>query len=59
MIRSRYEVYQAADGWRWKLRAANSEIVAQSEGYTREADAWRGARDARKVSRFAKIRGEE
>lgn len=32
--------------WRWRLRAANGEIVAQSEGYTTQASAERGAGDA-------------
>lgn len=25
--------------WYWRLRAANHEIIAQSEGYARKADA--------------------
>lgn len=34
------EVYQAADGWRWRKVAANNKIVADSgEAYTRRADA--------------------
>ena len=41
--------------WRWRLVAANGEIVAQSEGYTRRADAERGARDARRAARLAKV----
>jgi hypothetical protein len=32
----------AAGEWRWTLRGLNGEIVAPSEGYTSESDAWRG-----------------
>jgi uncharacterized protein YegP (UPF0339 family) len=33
------EVYKAKDGWRWRLRARNNRIVAESgEAYTRERD---------------------
>jgi uncharacterized protein YegP (UPF0339 family) len=28
--------------WRWRLRAANGEVVASGEGFTREFDALRG-----------------
>lgn len=41
--------------WYWHLRASNGEIVAQSEGYTRKADAERGARDARRAARYSAI----
>lgn len=30
--------------WYFRLRARNGEIIAASEGYTRKADAARGAR---------------
>lgn len=33
----------AVGQWRWHLKAANGEIVAQSEAYTRKLDAVRGA----------------
>lgn len=32
------------DQWYWHIKAGNGEIIAQSEGYTTEADAWRGLR---------------
>lgn len=35
----RIEVFQSADGWRWRMRARNGEIVAQSESYTRRESA--------------------
>ncbi|GAB4187890.1 MAG: hypothetical protein OHK0024_28330 [Thalassobaculales bacterium] len=35
-----FELYRAADGWRWRFRAANYKIIAaSSEAYNREADA--------------------
>lgn len=33
------ELFQGADGWRWRMRARNGEIVAQSEAYTRRESA--------------------
>jgi uncharacterized protein YegP (UPF0339 family) len=34
------EIYLARDGWRWRLKARNGRIVADSgEAYTRERDA--------------------
>lgn len=41
---SEIEVFEAADGWRWHLKAANGEIVADSgESYTTRYDAVRAA----------------
>ena len=39
-----YEVYKDAAGeWRWRLRAANHEIIATSgEGYKNKADCLHG-----------------
>lgn len=37
-----FEVYQAQDGWRWRLVAGNGEIVADgSEAYSTKWDAER------------------
>lgn len=37
-----FQIYSAADGYRWYLRMANAEIVADSgEAYTRKRDALR------------------
>lgn len=44
-----------AGEWRWRLKGRNGEIMATSEGYTREADAVRGAEDARRVMATAPI----
>ena len=37
----RFQVYRAADGWRWRLRAANGRIVATGEAHNRKRDAVR------------------
>ena len=39
-----FEVYESADGWRWRLRAANSQIVASGEAYASRSKAWRAVR---------------
>jgi uncharacterized protein YegP (UPF0339 family) len=44
MQNERFEVYQSKDGWRWRLRAANSQIVATGEAHTRKADAIRACK---------------
>lgn len=39
---TRFHVYPAADGYRWRLVARNGRIIAESgEAYTRERDCWR------------------
>lgn len=41
------DTYQdKANEWRWRVKAANGEIVAVGESYTTEADAKRGLVDA-------------
>lgn len=38
-------IYHAKDGWRWRLRAANGRIVAESgEAYTERGKAFAGYR---------------
>ncbi len=45
MKRPRFVVYEAADGYRWRLLAANNRLIAESgEAYTRERDAWRAVK---------------
>jgi uncharacterized protein YegP (UPF0339 family) len=50
---TRIEVFPAADGWRFRVRAANGRITAQSEGYTRYWSALRGAKQFRASLRDA------
>lgn len=37
----KFETYRAADGWRWRLVAANGEIVASGEAYSTHGKARR------------------
>lgn len=47
---SKVEFFKGKDHqWRWRLRAANGEIVATGESYTRREDAERGFHDAVKA----------
>jgi uncharacterized protein YegP (UPF0339 family) len=46
---------QIEPGWYYVLVGANGEDMCWSETYTRPEDAERGARDARKAMRRAKI----
>ena len=39
----RFQVYEAADGWRWRLLAGNNKVIASGEAHTRERDARRAA----------------
>ena len=46
--KARFVVYQAADGWRWRLVASNGRIIAESgEAYTRARSALRAVRTVR------------
>lgn len=37
----RFKVYEAKDGWRWRLLAANNRVLASGEGFTTKAHAER------------------
>lgn len=51
------EYYESDDGdYRWRVQAANGEIVASGEGYTRRSDAKRGFQDVARAVRLAWIR---
>lgn len=38
------EVYRAADGWRFRIKAANGEVIAMGEAYADKRDAFAAAR---------------
>ena len=38
----RAEVYHSADGWRFRIKASNGEIIAQGESYESKAGAITG-----------------
>jgi uncharacterized protein YegP (UPF0339 family) len=51
-----FTVYEAKDGWRWRLITANNRIVAESgEAYTRMRDAQRAARRVSSLSHCAVV----
>lgn len=31
---AKWEVWEAKDGWRWRLKAGNGEVVATGEAYS-------------------------
>ena len=52
----RYEVFQDLAGqWRWRLKARNGEVVAQSESYTHRWGARKGAMAARRAGLGARV----
>jgi uncharacterized protein YegP (UPF0339 family) len=51
----KFEIYKASDGWRWRLRANNGKIIADSaEGYKRKGKCKEGI-DLVKVSAAAEV----
>lgn len=34
----KFEIYKSKGEWRWRLRAANGEIIAHGQGYVRKID---------------------
>jgi len=51
-----FDVYKdKAGAWRWRLRAANKEIIATSEGYKEKAGCEDGIASVKKSAPIAKI----
>lgn len=44
-----FEVFEGADGWRWRLKGANNRTMAQSEKYDSKQKAFRGATAVQRV----------
>ncbi len=53
---SRFEVYEAPDGWRWRLIASNGEKVASGEGYKTRNGAIRGTESMRRNATQARLK---
>jgi uncharacterized protein YegP (UPF0339 family) len=49
MRTSRFQVYHARDGWRWRLLAGNGRIIATGEAHTRWRDAERAITTVRRA----------
>lgn len=47
MSGARFEIYEAADGFRFRLVAGNGEVVAQGEAYSRKRDVRRAIKALR------------
>lgn len=55
MKQPRFEVYpDKAEGYRWRLVAANGRVLAQGEAHTRERDAWRSVDTVREAAARAR-----
>lgn len=52
---AKYEIYEAQDGWRWRLKSANGEIVASGEGYVRKQGALAGVQAHRRAARTERV----
>ena len=46
----RIELYPSSDGWRWRWKAGNNEIIAQGESHPSEDGARRAAERVRENS---------
>jgi uncharacterized protein YegP (UPF0339 family) len=58
MSEPHFTVYEAADGFRWRLVAANGEKVASGEAYTRREDAERAVETIRELAATAELEAE-
>ena len=57
MKRAKFELWQIRAGsWYWHLKAANGEIIAQSEGYETEQGARKGIAAVRRLALFAQVK---
>lgn len=52
---AKFEIYQSGDGFRWRLRAGNGEIVATGEQYSTKDGAKRGCDAVRMAVTEAEI----
>lgn len=53
---NKFEVFRGRNGdYRWRLKASNNKVVAQSEGYTRHASAIKACSAAMKAAQGAKV----
>jgi uncharacterized protein YegP (UPF0339 family) len=50
-----FEVFPSEDGFRWRLKSGNGEVVAQSEGYTTKEHAREGAVAVWRIAGKARI----
>jgi uncharacterized protein len=54
----RFELYRSGIEWRWRLRAANGEIIASGEGYSQREDCIHAVRllmDTTRQTKFVEV----
>lgn len=49
------EIYRSRDGYRWRLRAGNGQIVASGESHTQRSDARRAWNTVKRLAPNAKV----
>jgi uncharacterized protein YegP (UPF0339 family) len=52
-------VYEGKDGWRWRIKAANGEVVATGESHTRKEDAERALATVLELAHQAYVSSKE
>jgi uncharacterized protein len=51
----KFEIYEAKEGFRWRLKAGNGEIVATGEAYETKAGAVKGTQAVQRAADDAKL----
>ena len=52
---SKFEVFESGNGYRWRLKAGNGEVVATGEEYTTKDGAKRGCEAVQRAASEADI----
>lgn len=52
---AKFEIYRAADGYRWRLKGGNGEIVAQGEAYVSRENVRRAVETVKRIVPGASI----
>jgi uncharacterized protein YegP (UPF0339 family) len=52
---AKFEVYQSKNGYRWRLKAGNGEVVAIGEEYTTKDGAKKGCEAVQRAAADAEI----
>jgi uncharacterized protein YegP (UPF0339 family) len=55
MVAAKFEIYEAKDGWRFRLKAGNGEVVATGESYSSRAAAVQGTEAVRRAAADAEV----
>ncbi len=52
---AKFEIYASSNGWRWRLKAGNGEVVATGEEYASKDGAVRGCEAVARAAADAEI----